>query len=257
MLSSLIALFFLAAILFAGSPLLAMAQQTGADGITVEGGGTTGGNSSIAGGGTDTNTTTGMADGNNSILFYENPQYGIHIHYPQDWRYLEETETAFPFEFSVAFLSPADFQGILRAPLSGLAPKVPPTVSVATGELPSGITDLQQFANLFIANLTSEGHQIISINYNASLSGMPAFEAVFVEPENMIERLYIWTIQGDRAYAVGYASDESRFEQSLPIAQQMISSFAITNGNTTGTPLIGDNYGNTTTNATAPNIPGT
>ncbi|MDQ4101528.1 MAG: hypothetical protein M3115_05015 [Thermoproteota archaeon] len=35
------------------------------------------------------------------------------------------------------------------------------------------------------------------------------------------------TVQGDRAYGALYLSDEPRFEQFLPLAQDMINSFTI------------------------------
>jgi hypothetical protein len=53
-----------------------------------------------------------------------------------------------------------------------------------------------------------------------------------------------WTIQGERAYAVMYISHESRFNQFLPNARDMISSFTITNGTRSTTGL---NTSNTTT----------
>ena len=68
---------------------------------------------------------------------------------------------------------------------------------------------------------------------------MPAWEVVYVDA-NRTMFLQDWTIQGDRAYAVMYVSHESRFNEFLPIAQDMISSFTITNDITstaTQTPL--------------------
>ncbi len=55
-----------------------------------------------------------------------------------------------------------------------------------------------------------------------------AYEAVTLGPEeNRTKWFVVMTIQEERAYAVAYGSKESTFEQFLPIAQDMISSFTI------------------------------
>jgi hypothetical protein len=76
-------------------------------------------------------------------------------------------------------------------------------------------------------------YQLISTNSSAILSGMPAYayEAVTLEPGNRTKWLVIMTIQGERAYAVAYGSQESTFEQFLPIARDMISSLPSLNKN--------------------------
>jgi hypothetical protein len=125
--------------------------------------------------------------------------------------------------------------------------ETPPTVSVATMEVPFADLDLQLFADLNIEDLTSSGYEIISTSLNATLSGMQAWEVVYVDANGTMF-LQDWTIQGDRAYAVIYVNHESRFNQFLPVAQDMISSFTITGGitDTTATADI-DNANATTT----------
>jgi hypothetical protein len=117
--------------------------------------------------------------------------------------------------------------------------ETPPTVSVATMQVPFADLDLQLFADLNIRDLRSSGYEIISTSLNGTLSGIPAFEVVYVDA-NRTMFLQDWTIQGDRAYAVIYVSYESRFNQFLPIAQDMISSFTITNDITGTTADVGD-----------------
>ncbi len=63
---------------------------------------------------------------------------------------------------------------------------------------------------------------------------MPAFEVVYVDA-NRTMFLQDWTIRGDRAYGVIYVNHESRFNQFLPIAQDMMRSFTITNDTTSAT----------------------
>ena len=193
--------------------------------------------------GTNTNTTTAgiiAADNNNNLTtssVYENPQHGIEIRHPEDWIYLEGAEgaeTAFPLDFfNVVFVSPMDAFEVGRTLESGETPEVPPAVAVMMSELPIGTADVRQFGNYLTEFLTSEGQQIISTNPNATLSGMPALEVVTVEPENRTRNFYVSTVQGNIAYSIGYTSHESRFDQSLPIAQDMISSFTITDETST------------------------
>jgi hypothetical protein len=197
---------------------------------------------------TTTTTTTGIDDGNNnnnnSTSVYQNPEYGIQILCPENWIYGEE-ENLFTGEFQVFFTSLIELQQSERTG------ETTPTVGVATREVPIANLGLQLFADLNIEELTSEGYEIISTNLNTTLSGMPAFEVVYVDANRTIY-LQDWTILGDRAYGVVYVNHESRFQQFLPIAQDMISSFTITventGGTTTNTPLSDDfDNGNGTT----------
>jgi hypothetical protein len=188
--------------------------------------------------GINNRTTTGIDGLNNSAtsLLYENPDYGIQILCPENWVYLEE-ENPFTGDFQVTFVS--------------LDPEVAPIVGVFISELPSGDLDLQLFADLNIQDLTSTGYEIISSSLNATLSGMPAWEVVYVDT-NRTMFLQDWTIQGERAYAVMYISHESRFNQFLPIARDMISSFTITNEVRGTTIAPGANTSNTTTQFQTP-----
>ena len=83
------------------------------------------------------------------------------------------------------------------------------------------------FPNVSGGSTTSSS---ISTNSSAILFGMPAYEAVVdadVQPENRTKSLIVMTIQDNRLYSVAHARNESIFEQSLPIARDMISSFTI------------------------------
>ena len=190
-----------------------------------------------------TSTTTGIAGANNTATaatttasLYENPEYGIQILCPENWAYLGQ-ENPFTGDFQVTFTSRT------AAEQSQRTGEIPSTVSVAIMQLPSANVDLQLFADLNIQDLTSSGYEIISTSLNATtLSDMPAWEVVYVDTNGTMI-LQDWTIQGNRAYSVMYVSHESRFEQFLPIARDMISSFAIASEATT---LTGDE-GNATT----------
>ncbi len=198
-------------------------------------------------------------DNDNTVIIiasslYENAEYGIQIRYPDDWIYMED-ENFYPFDFGVVFMSPRDAFEVGASVESGGTPEMPPAVGAAVMELPfSGNIDAQLLGEIVTSGLTSEGYEIISSNPNATLSGMPALEVVAEEMESGAIGMQVWTIQGGRAYAVLYLSDESRFDQSLPIAQDMISSFTIMDESsttvTTTTPLTSNNNNNGNATAT-------
>jgi len=185
--------------------------------------------------GTNASTATGIAGANNTATtspLYENPEHGIQILCPENWVYSEE-ENLLTGDFQVYFTSLTEVQQSQRTG------ETPPTVSVATMQVPFADLDLQLFADLNIRDLRSSGYEIISTSLNGTLSGMPAWEVVYVDA-NKTMFLQDWTIQGDRAYAVIYVIHESRFNQYLPIAQDMISSFTISNDVTGTTADVGD-----------------
>jgi hypothetical protein len=198
---------------------------------------------------TATTTATGIDGANNNATtsLYENPDYGVQILCPENWVYLEEVNPV-TGDLQVYFTPLAEVE---QPQTTG--DETPPTVSVATMQLPTANLGVPLFADLNIEDLTSSGYEIISSSLNATLSGMPAWEVVYVDT-NRTMFLQDWTIQGDRAYAVFYVSHESRFNEFLPIAQDMISSFTIiTNDTSNTTATMGElpPQMNTTTTTTA------
>jgi hypothetical protein len=213
---------------------------------------------------TDTTTTTGIASTNNNnnntatSFPYQNPEYGIQILCPENWLYGEEVNPV-NGDFQVYFILPVEVQ---RSQTTG---ETAPVISVAIRELPFADFNLELFSDLNIRDLTSTGHEIIRTGLNATLSGMPAFEVVYVDPNGTMF-LQDWTIQNDRAYGVVYVSPEPRFNEFLPIAQDMISSFVITNDTSTTSllttpprpseeapPMIDDTMTTNTTSTTVEN----
>ncbi len=204
-----------------------------------------GGSNSITGGANNISTTaSGIVGTENNTLLYENPEYGIQIRYPQDWIYLE-MDTAFPLEFQVVFMSPTEAFKAGRTQETGVTSDTPSGVSVMIAQLPFGNVDVQLLGDIITSGLASDGSEIISNNTDVTLSGMPAFEVVVSQPEDNTRQLQVWTIHGGKGYGVGYVSHESRFEQSLPIAQDMIRSFIIADETNTATQIDNSNVNNT------------
>jgi hypothetical protein len=195
--------------------------------------------------GNNTDTTTGTVgdeNNNNTAFLYHNAEYGVEMLCPQNWVYVEEEENPITGEFAAYFMPLVD---LIRSQEDHEALTV---VSVSTRELPLANLDLHLFADLNIKDLISEGYETVSYDLNATLSGMPAFKVVFVEPENRTKQLQVWTFQDDRAYSLLYSNHESRFDQFLPIVQDMIISFSITNETSISvTPLTSNGNGNNAT----------
>jgi hypothetical protein len=196
-----------------------------------------------------TTTTIGIDDANNNATtsLYENPDYGIQILCPENWAYLEEDDPV-TGDLQVYFTS------LIEVEQPQTTDQPPPTVSVVVMQLPTANLGVPLFADLNIEDLTSSGHEIVSSSLNSTLSGMPAWEVVYVDA-NRTMFLQDWTIQGDRAYAVMYVSHESRFNEFLPIAQDMISSFTIITNDTSSTMTTVEELPpqtNTTTTTTNP-----
>jgi hypothetical protein len=206
-----------------------------------------GSNSSSMTPGINTNrtTTTGNSGAENNMFLYENPEHGIQIQYPEDWIYLE-MDTELPLEFQVVFMSPTEaFEGG-AAQQAGGSPDTPSGVSVMVAQLPFGNVDVQLLENIITTGLASDGSEIISTNPEATLSGMPAIEIVAAQPQNSTRQLQVWTVHEGKGYGIGYVSHESRFDQSLSIAQDMIRSFVIANGTGTGHSGADNNTANNT-----------
>jgi hypothetical protein len=190
---------------------------------------------------TTDNTTKGVNDApnNNSshttaTSLYQNSEYGIQIQCPENWVYNEE-EDPFTGAFQVTFMSLQDAFEFGTAQESGSAFRLPPALAIQVREPPFGVTNVQQLEDFLTGLSTSQGNQIVSTSTNVTLSGMHALEIVSIEPQNRTQNMQVWTIQDNVAYAAIYGSHESRFNQFLPTAQDMIRSFTITDDTTTAT----------------------
>ncbi|MDQ3966939.1 MAG: hypothetical protein M3275_00920 [Thermoproteota archaeon] len=172
------------------------------------------------------NSTTTTTTATATTLLYDNPNYGIQIRYPQDWAYIDSG--AFSTGEAVAaviFMPAIDALQFRMTPPST-------SVTVLTLQLPFGNMDVRLLADYILSSSAPQDrdYQLISTNPNATLSGMPAYEAVAIslEPEeNRTKSYVVMAIQGNRAYTVAYESQESTFEQFLPVARDMINSFTI------------------------------
>jgi hypothetical protein len=173
----------------------------------------------------DTNsaTTTQSTD----FLTYDNATYGVTIQYPSNWIVDNTDFPGDPLTQIVGFFSPLESR-------------------VDTYEERLWIAQEQQsFSEDF--NLAQYAEQIVS-NYNSTLidfsldeidtetatlgnNDSPAYRIVYTErlqPEDIdLKTLEIGTMIGDKVYVVMYHAETARYDQYLPIIEEMINSLEL------------------------------
>jgi len=144
------------------------------------------------------------------LLAYDNPNLGFTLEYPSDW--LKEE--------SLSFISP-------RLSVSDEAPE---SISVTTEPKLSNLT-LEEYSDSSITMLESQFPNFTLIeSSNSTLSGYPASQIVYTYTFEDVDlkNLQIWTIADDMVYVLTYGGTTKEFDNSLPVIQDMIDSFEIT-----------------------------
>ena len=161
------------------------------------------------------------------LLTYENATYGVTIQYPSNWLVETTDFPGDPLSQIVGFFSPLESR-------------------VDTYEERLWIAQEQQsFSEDF--DLAQYAEQIVS-NYNSTLTDFsldeidtetatlgnndsPAYRIVYserLEPENIdLKTLEIGTLIGDKLYIVMYHAETARYDQYLPIIEEMINSIEL------------------------------
>jgi hypothetical protein len=168
----------------------------------------------------DTNSATQSTD----FLTYDNATYGVTIQYPSNWLVETTDFPGDPLTHIVGFFSPLESR-------------------VDTYEERLWIIQEQQsFSEDF--DLAQYAEQIVS-NYHSTLTDFsldeidmetarlgnndsPAYRMVYTErlqPENIdLKTLEIGTLIGDKVYIIMYHAETTRYDQYLPIIEEMINS---------------------------------
>ncbi|HZC20709.1 MAG TPA: PsbP-related protein [Nitrososphaeraceae archaeon] len=161
------------------------------------------------------NTTTA-----NKFLVYTNPNQGIRIDYPANWK-LDEHPYADKF---VAYLT---------STLKNSSDVSPATFTVSVETLKKNISlDNYTNANLAKAKQSLPRFQLVESNAT-TLAGIPAHKIVytFLSPDPAIQipftSMNIWTIKQGKAYNISYTQARSQFAKYLEVTEHMINSFTI------------------------------
>jgi serine/threonine-protein kinase len=143
-------------------------------------------------------------------LIYDNPNLGFTLEYPSDW--IKEE--------SLSFISP-------RLSISDEAPE---SIAVTTEPNLSNLT-LEEYSDSSLSILESQFSNYTLIeSSNSTLSGYPAHQIVYTYTLEGVDlkNLQIWAIADDMVYVLTYGGTTKEFEDSLPVIQNMIDSFEIT-----------------------------
>ena len=156
----------------------------------------------------------------NNFLVYTNPNHGIRIDYPANWK-LDEHPYADKF---VAHLT---------STLKNSSDVSPATFTVSVETLKKNISlDNYTNANLAKAKQSLPHFQLIESNAT-TLAGIPAHKIVytFLSPDPAIqipfESMNIWTLKHGKAYNISYTQARSQFTKYLEVTEHMINSFTI------------------------------
>ena len=148
---------------------------------------------------------------------YENPNLGFSLEYPADWA-KEET---------LSFISPPPSPNETLS-ASNVAPE---SIAVTTEVLFSNIT-LDEYSESAIDLLENQFPNFTLIDsFETTLSGYPAhqIEYTYILEGSNLKNMQIWTIAGNNVvYALTYGGIIEEFDSSLPVIENMIESFQLT-----------------------------
>ena len=156
----------------------------------------------------------------NNFLVYSNPNHGIRIDYPANWKLDEHPYTD-------------KFIALLTSTLKNSSDVAPATFTASVETLKKNISlDNYTNANLAKAKQSLPHFQLIDSNATI-LAGIPAHKIVytFVSPDPAIQipfkSMNIWTIKQGKAYNISYTQTRSQYNKYLGVIEHMINSFSI------------------------------
>jgi hypothetical protein len=168
----------------------------------------------------DDNSATQSGD----FLTYDNATYGVTIQYPSTWLVQTTDFPGDPLTQIVGFFSP----------LESRIDTYEERLWVAQEQQSfSEDFDLEQYAEQIVSNYNSTliDFSLEEIDLETATLGnndSPAYRIVYTErlqPENIdLKTLEIGTVIEDRIYVVMYHAETARYEQYLPIIEEMINS---------------------------------
>jgi hypothetical protein len=171
----------------------------------------------------DDNSATQSAD----FLTYENATYGVTIQYPSNWLVETIDYPGDPLTQLVGFFSPLE---------SRVDPYEERLWIAQEQQSFSEDFDLAQYAEQIVSNYNSTliDFNLDEIDIETATLGnndSPAYRIEYTErlqPENIdLKTLEIGTVIEDRVYVVMYHAEAARYDQYLPIIEEMINSIEL------------------------------
>jgi serine/threonine-protein kinase len=156
------------------------------------------------------------------LVPYQNPAYGVSLHYPSDWQKEEGNRTIAGnlSAWSVAFYSPPPSKSAFLKVI-----QLNSTQPNGTASIPKLLTEAISRDIHITKDL-----QIINATSNYTLAGRPAY--MLITTGELIKNiryqtLEIGTISGNSKYAIVYEALGPVYSKYLPSAQKMIGSFRL------------------------------
>ena len=156
----------------------------------------------------------------NNFLAYTNPDHGIKIDYPANWKLDEHPYTD-------------KFIALLTSTLKNSSDVSPATFTVSVETLKKNIS-LDNYTNANLAKAKQSLPRFQLIDSNATiLAGIPANKIVYTfaspDPDVQIpfKSMNIWTINQGKAYNISYTQARSQYNKYLDVIEHMINSFNI------------------------------
>jgi hypothetical protein len=145
-----------------------------------------------------------------TFFWYLDNDEGIMIQYPSDWRVSDST---LALGDVIKFFSPEE------NPELGLS-----TAAVLVKASPADGVTLDEFVAQLMEGIPNT--RMLDIR-GTELSGLQAYESIFYEygDNRTLKVKSVITLKDDIIYRINYASDTSRYDDYLPMADQMVRSF--------------------------------
>ena len=176
------------------------------------------GNQKIKGTDNDTTTTDSSVLSLGGSLVYESPVYGIRTQYPDGW------------EIIIQGTSNSSLSLRFNSPLENDTDSFRENVRIVIGSV-SNNTALSNFTS---ATLTSylelyPDLELIELSStNLTSSAIPAYKLVGSRTQAGSNFMQIFALEEEKVYSIIYSSEKSRYSTYLPIIEEMINSFEVT-----------------------------
>jgi hypothetical protein len=155
---------------------------------------------------------------NGSILVYESPVYGIRTQYPDGWEILIQNISN--SSLSLRFNSPPENDtDIFRENVLFEIITVPNNTALSNFTSAALASYLESFPDFELIELSST---------NLTNNAIPAYKLVGSRTQDGLYFMQILAIKEDKAYAISYSSEMTRYSTYLPIIEEIINSFEVT-----------------------------
>jgi hypothetical protein len=156
-----------------------------------------------------------------NFLTYNNPNLGIRLMYPADWKKSDSKDIAriFGHQMGVLFSSQPENEFDMFSENLFVGGSVVENISLAEF-ITSAINSLQESQNMNIADSSP-----------TTVAGIPAYtiKYFFSMPPVPVDLfgMQIWTVKDDKLYSIIFTSQSDKFSDYEPIVQRMINSLEI------------------------------